>query len=55
MKDVTLDGMVYQMCKEVIQRSRIDPQMIEDVCLGNVCLAPSYNPVIASTTLTLPS
>lgn len=36
MKDTPLDFMVYTLMKEVLQRSRIDPAVIEDFCLGNV-------------------
>ena len=35
-KDTPLDFMVYTLLKKVIEKSNIDPQMIEDVCLGNV-------------------
>jgi acetyl-CoA acetyltransferase family protein len=36
MKDTDLDFMVYSIIKEILNRSRIDPAVIEDVCLGNV-------------------
>lgn len=36
MKDTPLDFMVYTVLKQVLEKSRIDPQMVEDVCLGNV-------------------
>ena len=36
MKDTPLDFIVYQLLKKVIEKSRIDPQMVEDICLGNV-------------------
>jgi len=36
MKDTQLDYIVYTLCKQIIQKSRIDPQLIEDLCLGNV-------------------
>ncbi|KAJ9666899.1 hypothetical protein H2201_003033 [Coniosporium apollinis] len=36
LKDTPLDGMVYKLLCEVIRKSRIDPQMVEDICLGNV-------------------
>lgn len=36
-KDTPLDYMVYSLLKKVIEQSNIDPQMVEDVCLGNVC------------------
>lgn len=36
-KDTTLEYMVYALLKEVKERSAIDPALIEDICLGNVC------------------
>ena len=36
LKDTGLDFIVYTICKEAIQRSKLDPAVIEDVCLGNV-------------------
>ena len=36
MKDTPLDYILYTVLKKVVEKSRIDPQMIEDVCLGNV-------------------
>lgn len=36
MKDTQLDYMIYTIVKEAIERSKIDPALIEDVCLGNV-------------------
>lgn len=35
-KDTDLDFMVYALLKEVVARSKLDPSLIEDVCLGNV-------------------
>lgn len=29
--------MIYALLKEVVQKSKLDPALIEDVCLGNVC------------------
>jgi len=40
LKDTPLDFIVYSLLKKVLERSNIDPQMIEDVCLGNVLLPP---------------
>lgn len=37
-KDTPLDGIVVKLLKEVVKRSNIDPQLVEDVCLGNVSL-----------------
>lgn len=39
MKDTSLDFIVYTLLKQVLKRSNIDPQMVEDVCLGNVSQA----------------
>lgn len=36
-KDTSLEYMVYALLKEVKERSAIDPALIEDICLGNVC------------------
>ncbi|THX56855.1 beta ketoadipyl CoA thiolase, partial [Aureobasidium pullulans] len=35
-KDTHLDGLVFKLLEQVVQKSRIDPQMVEDICLGNV-------------------
>ncbi|KAJ5832636.1 3-ketoacyl-CoA thiolase peroxisomal [Penicillium riverlandense] len=35
-KDTELDYMVYALLKETLSKSKIDPALIEDVCLGNV-------------------
>ena len=35
-KDTDLDYMVFTLLKEVVARSKLDPALIEDVCLGNV-------------------
>ncbi|PKY08818.1 3-ketoacyl-CoA ketothiolase [Aspergillus campestris IBT 28561] len=35
-KDTELDYLVYVLLKELIAKSKIDPALIEDVCLGNV-------------------
>lgn len=37
-KDTELDYMVYALLKETLAQSKIDPALIEDVCLGNVCV-----------------
>ena len=36
LKDVPLDGIVFKMLEQVVRKSNLDPQMVEDVCLGNV-------------------
>lgn len=35
-KDTQLDYLIYALLKKVLEKSKIDPQLIEDVCLGNV-------------------
>lgn len=37
-KDTELDYMVYALLKETLARSKIDPALVEDVCLGNVSI-----------------
>jgi len=37
-KDTPLDYIVYSLLKKVIEKSNIDPQMVEDICIGNVRL-----------------
>lgn len=36
LKDTPLDGIVFKMLEQVLRKSNIDPQMVEDICLGNV-------------------
>lgn len=36
LKDTPLDGMLVKILEQVIRKSNIDPQMVEDICLGNV-------------------
>ena len=43
LKDTPLDGLVCKILKEVIRKSRLDPQMVEDICLGNVWYLPFYS------------
>ncbi|KAH8678944.1 Thiolase, N-terminal domain-containing protein [Tricladium varicosporioides] len=35
-KDTQLDYLVYSLLKQVIEKSKIDPQLVEDICCGNV-------------------
>lgn len=35
-KDTQLDFLVYSLLKNVIEKSKIDPQLVEDICCGNV-------------------
>jgi hypothetical protein len=39
-KDTPLDGILVKLLKQVIARSRLDPALVEDICLGNVRLIP---------------
>jgi acetyl-CoA acyltransferase 1 len=36
-KDTSLEYMVSALLEEVRKRSDIDPALVEDICLGNVC------------------
>ena len=36
LKDTGLDYLVYALLKQVVERSGIDPSVVEDICLGNV-------------------
>jgi len=35
-KDTDLDFIVYSLLKKVIEKSKIDPNLVEDICMGNV-------------------
>ncbi|AEO58397.1 3-ketoacyl-CoA thiolase [Thermothelomyces thermophilus ATCC 42464] len=35
-KDTSLEYMIYALLKEVKERSKLDPSLVEDICLGNV-------------------
>ncbi|KAL9615471.1 MAG: hypothetical protein Q9167_000149 [Letrouitia subvulpina] len=35
-KDTPLDYLVYSLLKKVVEKSNLDPQMVEDISLGNV-------------------
>jgi hypothetical protein len=37
-KDTQLDYLVYSLLKKVIEKSKLDPQLVEDICCGNVRL-----------------
>ena len=43
-KDTHLDYMLFALLKEVKERARIDPALVEDVCLGNVRHCPTAAP-----------
>lgn len=58
LKDTPLDGLLYKTLCQVVTRSRLDPQVVEDICVGNVndsraayyvraaSLAAGYAPVL---------
>ncbi|KAK5441915.1 hypothetical protein LTS15_011180 [Exophiala xenobiotica] len=35
-KDTDLDYIVYALLKQLVDKSKIDPSLVEDICLGNV-------------------
>ncbi|OCT48079.1 3-ketoacyl-CoA thiolase, peroxisomal [Cladophialophora carrionii] len=35
-KDTDLDYIVWALLKEVVKKSKLDPSLVEDICLGNV-------------------
>jgi len=42
-KDTDLDFLVYSLLKQVISKSKLDPQLVEDICCGNVSLLPWHS------------
>jgi acetyl-CoA acyltransferase 1 len=36
MKDTELEYLLYSLLKKVAEKSRINPQLVEDICCGNV-------------------
>jgi acetyl-CoA acetyltransferase len=40
-KDTTLEYMIYALLKEVRERSKLDPALVEDICMGNVRTRPT--------------
>ena len=36
LKDTPLDGMLFKLLEKVVGNSNIDPQLVGDICLGNV-------------------
>jgi hypothetical protein len=41
-KDTELDYLLYALMKKVIEKSKLDPQLVEDICCGNVCRSPEF-------------
>ncbi|TVY24766.1 3-ketoacyl-CoA thiolase A, peroxisomal [Lachnellula hyalina] len=35
-KDTQLDYLIYALLQQVVQKSKLDPQLVEDICCGNV-------------------
>lgn len=35
-KDTTLDGLVFKLLQQVVAKMKFDPQLVEDISLGNV-------------------
>lgn len=35
-KDTHLDGLVFKLLQQCVRKMNIDPQLVEDICLGNV-------------------
>jgi hypothetical protein len=36
LKDTPFDGMLFRILQQAIEKSNIDPCLVEDICLGNV-------------------
>lgn len=43
LKDTPLDGMVFKILEQVVRKSNLDPQLVEDICLGNVRSVPLWH------------
>lgn len=37
LKDTPLDGIMLKILEQVIAKSKLDPALVEDICVGNVC------------------
>lgn len=48
LKDTEIDYMAYHLLKETLSKSKLDPNLIEDICCGNVSLPFRNTPYIAS-------
>lgn len=38
LKDTPLDTMVFKVLQQVKERMNMDASLVEEICLGNVCL-----------------
>lgn len=36
-KDTSVEYLIYALLEKVRERSGVDPALVEDICLGNVC------------------
>jgi acetyl-CoA acyltransferase 1 len=43
LKDTPLDGIVFKLLEQVVRKMNLDPQLVEDVCLGNVGVAVDWD------------
>jgi len=62
-KDTSLDFLVYSLLKKVVEKSNLDPKLVEDICCGNVsdgraaykvraaCLAAGFPHTTAASTV----
>lgn len=39
-KDTTLEYLMYAILKAARERLGFSPDLVEDICMGNVCIAP---------------
>jgi acetyl-CoA acyltransferase 1 len=51
-KDTQLDFLIYSLLKQVVEKSKLDPALVEDICLGNVRLGPFRRQIGETNTLT---
>ncbi|KAK5109618.1 hypothetical protein LTR62_006855 [Meristemomyces frigidus] len=49
LKDVPLDGLAFKILEQVRRKSNLDPQLVEDICMGNVSDAKAAYYVRAAT------
>lgn len=42
LKDTTLDGLIFKILEQVRIKSKIEPNLVEDICLGNVSRLGQY-------------
>ena len=42
-KDTGIDYIIYALLKEALTKSKLDPALVEDICLGNVSAYGRWN------------